>query len=195
MRRTLVLTTGLVLLAGAGASQPVPSAPAGPSAPAATAAPTTATTPQPGIASPFKNMLPVKDVMRHIVNPAAELYWKDSGEIDTAEGEQHRVPAATDDARWGAAIDAAMTLEEAGNLLMMQGRARDDKQWMRYAQMLSDAGVQAIAAAQARDEQKTFDAGSALYNACYACHGRYIPRPKNSLYSQHLPDDAFKPPK
>jgi len=187
MRRILILTTAVLLLAGAGASQPIP---APPTAPPAVVVPT-----PPGVASPFKNLLPVKDVMRHIVNPAAELYWKDSGEIDTAAGEEHRVPSATDDARWNAAIDAAMTLEEAGNLLMMQGRARDDKQWMRYAQQLSDAGVLAVAAAQARDETKTFDAGSALYNACFNCHGRYIPRPANSLYGHHTPDEDFKPPK
>ncbi len=136
MLRILVLSAGAALLADASASQPAPPAQM-PAAPTATTLPPV----PPGIASPYKNLLPVKDVMRHIVNPAAELYWKDSGEIDSAEGEVHRVPAAGDDVRWNAAIDAAMTLEEAGNLLMMQGRARDDKQWMRYAQQLSDAGV------------------------------------------------------
>ncbi len=184
MLRTLILTTAVVLLAGAGASQPIPAPPAAPPA-----------SPPPGVASPFKTLLPVKDVMRHIVNPAAELFWKDSGEIDTAEGAVHRVPSATDDVRWNAAIDAAMTLQEAGNLLMMQGRARDDKQWMRYAQQLSDAGVLAVAAARARNETQTFDAGSALYNACFNCHARYIPRPANSLYNHHTPDEDFKPPK
>ena len=104
------------------------------------------------------------------------------------------MPAPGDDARWNAALDAAYTLQEAGNLLMMPGRARDEGLWMKYAQQLVDAGALAVAAARARDETKTFDAGSALYNACYACHGRYIPRPANSLYRHKTPDEDFKPP-
>jgi hypothetical protein len=77
----------------------------------------------------------------------------------------------------------------------MQGRARDDDRWMKYAQQLASAGVLAVKAAEARDEKQTFDAGSALYDACYACHARYIPRPKNSLYTHKTPDEDFKPPK
>ena len=122
-------------------------------------------------------LLPVKDVMRHIVNPAAELYWKSAGEVDDAAGEHHRVPTPQDDARWAATLDAAMALQESGNLLMMQGRARDDGPWMTLSQQLVDAGVTAVSAAAAKDEKKTFDAGSALYEACFACHAKYIPRP------------------
>ena len=104
------------------------------------------------------------------------------------------MPTPEDQARWAATLDAAMVLQEAGNLLMAPGRARDDGLWMKYARQLVDAGVTAREAALAKDEKKTFDAGSALYNACFACHAKYIPRPANSLYKQHLPDDAFKPP-
>jgi hypothetical protein len=149
----------------------------------------------PGVPSQAKVLLPVKDVMRHIVNPAAELYWKAGGEVDDAEGAKKRAPTPEDNARWGATLDAAYTLQESGNLLMMQGRARDDDRWMKLAQQLTDAGVLAVAAAQARDEKKTFDAGSALYNACFACHAKYIPRPANSLYTHKTPDEDFKPPK
>ncbi len=179
MPRLVPLALGLALLAGAVGSQPLP-APA-PVIP-------------PGIPFPGKTLLTVKEVMRHIVNPAAELYWKAAGEVDTAEGEIHRAPKPEDNDRWAAAVNAAAVLQESGNLLMLQGRARDDKQWMKIAQQLADAGALAKTAAEARDEKKTFDAGSALYDACYACHGRYIPRPKNSLYTHKTPDEAFKPP-
>jgi hypothetical protein len=139
-------------------------------------------------------MLSVREVMRRIVNPAAELYWKAAGEVDTVEGEQHRVPSPEDNARWEATLNAAAALQESGHLLMMQGRARDDQRWMTLSRQLIDAGAQAMTAAQARNEDKTFEAGSALYDACFACHAAYIPRPNNSLYKQRLPDDAFKPP-
>jgi len=49
-----------------------------------------------------------------------------------------------------------------------------------------------MAAAQAKDHDKTFDAGGEIYNACYNCHGKYIPRPKNSLYNQGV-ENAVPP--
>jgi hypothetical protein len=173
MLRTAALAAGLVLIAGVSQSQPT--SPFSPTPPA---------------------MLPVKQVMKHIVNPAAELYWKAGGEVDTAEGETKRAPTAQDDARWNAAVDAAAQLQEAGNLLAMPGRARDNDKWMKFAGDLNAAGAQAIKAAQSRDPKAVDDAGSALYNACFECHAKYIPRPANSLYKHfNEPDSDFKPPK
>lgn len=157
----------------------------------ATPAPAPTPTPAP---PPAAKLLSVKDVMRHIVNPAAELYWKAAGEETSEEGTKKRVPTAADDARWNATLDAAMSLQESGNLLMMEGRKIDDDVWVKRARQLVNAGVLAVEAAKARDEKKTFDAGSALYDACFACHAKYIIRPKDSLYSQHLKDEDFKPP-
>ena len=145
---------------------------------------------------PPPNLLPVKLVMKHIVNPAAELFWKAGGEVDTAEGETKRAPTPEDDARWNAAVDAAAQLQEAGNLLAMPGRARDNDKWMKFAGDLNSAGAMAMKAAQARDAKAMDDAGSALYNACFECHAKYIPRPANSLYKHYNePDSDFKPPK
>jgi hypothetical protein len=50
---------------------------------------------------------------------------------------------------------------------------------MTYAQAPVDAGAMGMAAAQAKNHDKVFDAGSEIYNACYNCHGRYIQRPKD----------------
>jgi hypothetical protein len=169
MFRTLTLAGAVALCAAAASSQTPP--------------------PSPGL-------LPVKLVMKHIVNPAAELFWKAGGEVDTAEGETKRAPTADDDARWSAALDAAAQLQEAGNLLKMPGRARDDGQWMKFAGDLNAAGALAMKAAQARDPKAMDDSGSALYNACFECHAKYIPRPANSLYKHfNQPDSDFKPPK
>lgn len=173
MRPLLASLAGVLLL---GAAQP-PAPPPG-------AAPTPAAPPS-----------PVKLFMRGEVNPAAELYWKAAGEEDTAEGEHHRAPGPEDEARWKATVQAALTLQESGRRLQTAEYARDGDRWMRFARQLTAAGVQAEAAARARSEEKTFAAGSALYDACFACHAVYIPRPANSLYKQHLPDDAFKEPK
>jgi hypothetical protein len=146
---------------------------------------------------PKATLLSVKDVMRHIVNPAAETYWAHSGEVDDAKGANDRVPTAQAD--WNVNIDTAATIAEAGNLLMMDGRARDPNgPWMKYAQALNAAGIAGMAAATAHDHDKTNDAGSAMYDACFQCHGRYIPRPKDSLYKHDIDKDlkdAGKPQK
>jgi hypothetical protein len=148
------------------------------------------------ILAPGRTLLSTKDVMRYIVNPAAEAFWARSGVVDDEKGANDRTPA--DDANWAISLDSAAQLAEAGNLLQMEGRARDpDGPWMRYAVQLTKAGLAGMAATQAKDHDKTFDAGSAMYDACYACHGRYIQRPKDSLYKHDIDKDleAAKKPK
>jgi len=144
--------------------------------------------PIPPIAAPGRVLLGTKDVMRHIVNPAAEAFWARSGEIDDEKGANDRTPK--DDENWKISLDSAAQLVEAGNLLQMEGRARDPNgPWMKYAIQLTNAGLAGMAATQAKNHDKTFDAGSAMYDACYGCHGRYIPRPKDSLYKHDIDKD------
>jgi hypothetical protein len=69
---------------------------------------------------------------------------------------------------------------------------------MKYAIQLTNAGLAGMAATQAKDHDKTFNAGSAIYDACFGCHGRYIVRPKDSLYKHNIDEDlknAGKAPK
>jgi hypothetical protein len=189
--RLPLLLTGLALACSvpALAQSPAPKpAPAAPAAKPAAPAPTTAH---------GRVLLSVKDVMRHIVNPAAETYWAHSGEVDDAKGANDRIP--TSQADWNINIDTAAQIAEAGNLLMMDGRARDPNgPWMKYAMALNAAGIAGMAAATAHDHDKTNDAGSAMYDACFQCHGRYIQRPKDSLYKHDIDQDlkdAGKAPK
>jgi hypothetical protein len=149
---------------------------------------TTASAAKPGAIPAERTMLSVKDVMKHIINPAAETYWAHSGEVDDEKGANDRIP--TTDANWQINIDTAAQLAEAANLLMMEGRARDPNgPWMKYALALNKAGIAGMAAATAHDHDKTNDAGSAMYDACFGCHGRYIPRPKDSLYKHDIDKD------
>src|SRR5450432_1286177 len=68
-------------------------------------------------AAPQRTLLSVKQVMRHIVNPAAETYWAHSGEVDDEKGANDRIP--TSQAEWDISIDTAAQLAESGNLLML----------------------------------------------------------------------------
>src|SRR5580704_9922860 len=52
---------------------------------------------------------------------------------------------------WNDLRTQALMLAESGNLLMMQGRARDQKNWIMESKMLIDIGGKAYKAAQAKD--------------------------------------------
>jgi hypothetical protein len=147
VRSHVLLATilGLMLAAGPGASQPT-------EAPA----------------------LSVKLLMKHVVNPAAEAFWKSSGSVSTEGGTEARAP--TSDAAWTAMIDNAAVVLEGGNLLALPGRGPADPRWTRFARQLADAGAQGMAAAGSKDPDKVFEAGGAMYEACFACHRAFIPR-------------------
>ena len=77
------------------------------------------------------------------------------------------------DAEWDKVRDAAATLVEAGNLLMIEGRAKDQKEWMASARRLSEAAGAALKAAQAKNPAALFDEGGNIYKTCAACHRKY----------------------
>jgi hypothetical protein len=124
--------------------------------------------------APGKSLLTVKDLMRHVLNPAAETFWLASGEVDDGDTTRQRAP--TTDAKWNGALAAAATVLETGNLLMMDGRAVADPQWAKWSADLNKAGLAGIKAAQARDADGVLIAGGDMFDACRACHVKYIPR-------------------
>ena len=80
-----------------------------------------------------------------------------------------------DDAEWAAVRRAALTLAESGNLLMLQGRARDTGDWMKDAKLLVDAGNAAYKAAQAKDGNALAGLAGAVDASCTSCHKQYRP--------------------
>lgn len=56
---------------------------------------------------------------------------------------------------------------------MMSPRAKDADAWMQMATALNAAGTVAFKAAEARDVEALFDAGSGVYAACANCHRQY----------------------
>ena len=129
--------------------------------------------------SPFNPVGTVEDVMHDIVYPHAEVVWDSVGTIITAEGTEEIRPSNEDE--WLRVMQSALVLAEAGNLLMMDGRARDSEEWMTYANGLIDASVQVMQAAGERDDQGVFDTGGTLYAACTDCHERYWEKPPSAM--------------
>ena len=76
---------------------------------------------------------------------------------------------------WDVLRTDALTLAESGNLLMMEGRARDQKNWIMESKMLSDIGAKAYKAAQAKDIDGIRALNDSLNAACVVCHYQYRP--------------------
>lgn len=114
----------------------------------------------------------VQQVMTRVLEPAAEVYWDAVGWIeDEEEGTIELRPTTPEE--WEAVVSAAYTVAEAGNLLMMDGRAQDDGTWIGMSQDMIEAAERAIEAAEARNESAVFDVGAELYYTCTNCHATY----------------------
>ena len=123
------------------------------------------------VTPPYNTSLSMKQLMEFVLDPAADAVWESVAIIITDKGENQKAPKTDDD--WLKVKAGAATLIESGNLLMMQGRARDDKKWMGMAKRLSDAAVIAYQAADKKDVPALFDSGATIYNACSACHAAF----------------------
>lgn len=115
--------------------------------------------------------LTLKQVMEWVIDPHADVVWDSVKSISNIKGTTEIYPRT--DAQWEAVRNSAATLIEAGNLLMVEGRAKDNKQWMEYSKRLSRTAEVALKAAQDKNKDALFDAGGAIYNSCRACHDKY----------------------
>lgn len=105
----------------------------------------------------------MSDVMVTILRPASDAIFY----IET------RTPADGDG--WTALAGQALMVAETANLLMLPGRARDDKQWMADAALMRDAGEAAFKAAKSRSVEAVAAVNDQLYESCTTCHRHYRP--------------------
>jgi hypothetical protein len=76
---------------------------------------------------------------------------------------------------WDALRGQALMLAESGNLLMMDGRARDQDNWIKYSKTLVDLGATGFRAAQAKDLDGIRALNDPLNDVCVNCHLQYRP--------------------
>ena len=126
-------------------------------------------------APPFNTAVNVKDLMAWIVDPSVDVIWDSVGTIYTEAGTKEVAPRTGE--QWDAVRNSAAIVAESGNLLMMDGRARDRGPWMSFARALTDAANGARKAAEAKNTGALFTAGEDLYNVCGSCHQRYASVP------------------
>lgn len=152
MRTALLMLTSVMLLAGCDSPEPAVQADA-------------------STAPPFHAVADVKQLMNWIIEPNADVLWDSVGTIITEAGHEELMPET--DEEWEAVRNSSAVVAEAGNMLMMDGRAFDRDQWMADARGMIDAATTAIAAADAKDVAALFDAGGVVYESCVACHEKY----------------------
>ena len=122
---------------------------------------------------PFKPIVDTGSLMESFIEPSADVIWLSVGTIVSAAGEEHIRPQTEEE--WTKVKNAAVAVSEAGNLLMMEPRARDTDEWMRLSKAMVDTGAEAIKAAEAKDPDAMFEAGAQIYAVCSNCHAKYDP--------------------
>ena len=105
----------------------------------------------------------MSDLMVKIIYPASDALFY----IET------RAPKTG--AEWTALEGQALMLAESANLLMMPGRARDQKQWMDDARLMLEAGAAAVKAAKTKNVEAIAALSDQLLESCTTCHRHYRP--------------------
>ena len=119
----------------------------------------------------FKEVAGVRLLMVSVLDPSADYIWDSVKTIITLEGTEEFRPETEEE--WVAVRNQAIVLAEAGNLLMIGSRARDQQNWIAWSQDMTDAAEKVMHAAEARDADRIFDLGEDIYLACAGCHEQY----------------------
>jgi len=121
---------------------------------------------------PYRAITDTKKFMNWILDPSADVIWGASGWILTEAGEQDLTPTTQEG--WDAVRNAAATIAESGNLLMMPGHAMEGDDWLEISAGLTATAELLIDAAERKDSEAIFNLGGTLYNVCVSCHQLYV---------------------
>ena len=119
--------------------------------------------------SSYKPFGVLADVMQSIVLPNSEVIF----------GVTRHAPKS--DMEWANVESSAVALVEAGNMLLLRGRLRENgkpvpaqtSDWRKHVQAMVEGAKGAYKAAKSKDPEAVFMACEPLYQACYRCHETY----------------------
>ncbi|MEA3105984.1 MAG: hypothetical protein QOI88_589 [Gammaproteobacteria bacterium] len=141
---------------------------------------------------PQRPIASIQELMQAEVDTSADGVWNAVETISTSAGNEEHQPRTPEE--WAAARNAAITLVEATNLLVIDGRRVGAKEFPAeaegaldsahiqelidarrpafnaFAAALRDAGLRAIAAIDAKDPAALVKAGGAIDEVCESCH-------------------------
>jgi hypothetical protein len=140
----------------------------------------------------LKPMASLQELMQSVVDPSADGVWNAVETVTSRAGTEERQPRTAE--AWSLVRNAAITLAESTNLLLLEGRrvatakfpaeakgaldsvaiaALIDAQrpvFNGYVVALRGAAAKAIAAIDARDPEGMVKAGGEIDAVCEACH-------------------------
>lgn len=145
---------------------------------------------------PFKPTASVQEIMQSIIDPNADDVWNSVSTIVTSAGVEDRSPKTDED--WQTVRKHAITLAEAANLLLIEGRpvahagastssveaelTADETQKLidnnrekfnAFALALHDATHEAITAIDAKNTEELVRIGGKIDQVCESCHAAY----------------------
>lgn len=129
--------------------------------------------PQAPAPPPFRLVTGIHEVMEGLVAPAADIVFKSVGYRATPEGGIQDI-APKNDVEWEVVEHSALGLAESANLLMLEGRALDQGDWIKMSLDMMDTSTVAAKAAKAKDANAVLEAGEKIFDSCTACHLKYI---------------------
>ncbi|GFE83394.1 hypothetical protein GCM10011487_53940 [Steroidobacter agaridevorans] len=125
----------------------------------------------------FDTSVDTRQLMNWMIDPSSKVVFGAVATIITEQGEQNVQPHT--DEEWNRVRNNAVMVLEAGNLLMLEGRARpssvqDVADWNAKARAMSAAARTAIEATDVKDPEALFAASGDIYQTCTDCHEKYI---------------------
>ncbi|WP_116811397.1 cytochrome c [Steroidobacter cummioxidans] len=137
-----------------------------------------APSPDPVTGTPaFDTSIDTRQLMSWMIDPSSKVVFGAVASIVTEQGEENVQPRTDDE--WNNVRNNAVTMLEAGNLLMLEGRSRssqvqDVTDWNAKARAMSAAARSAIEATEVKDPEALFAASGDIYQTCTDCHAKYI---------------------
>lgn len=143
----------------------------------------------------FKISASIQDLMQHEIDLSADALWNSVSTDVTEKGVVEHQPRT--DEEWFAARSHAITLMEASNLLIMDGRkvllpgqtmadegvqgvlpatevqakiAANREQFIGFAHLLHDVGERMLKAIDQRNVKDMLDVGEQMDTVCESCH-------------------------
>ena len=119
----------------------------------------------------YRPVATIEQIMETSVEPTSNAVFDAAAWVN---GVQVGGPKTDDD--WKLVQANALMLAETGNLLLMGPRMKDQTGWVIRTQAMMDAANDAAKAAEQKNTEAIFNAGTKIYQACTGCHLQYINR-------------------
>jgi hypothetical protein len=113
----------------------------------------------------------VRQIMRGIVGPSANVVFESVSTTVSASGIEEKQPKTEEE--WVAVGSSAAALIESANMLSIGDRAVDKGEWVAMSKAMADAGMTALKATEKKDPAGVLAAGEAINTSCDNCHRKY----------------------